>query len=237
MVGLEALVVRAVPGAMDVQQGDHQAGAGLIPSHPAGGLDVLRRGLRLAQDHHEPQAADVEAYRDHVRGGSRPRVPSPQIRVSLRFVSATRSVVSRDVARHFSGDSRFAARLGFVHSAMGAEVADTRSTVFTMPGCPEPTEVAEVADERHERVCNFDGFSPPPRPPFARHQGARGMRSRTTFRLRPCAPPRRAGLDRPTGSRFREERRARFGPGGGNTSTPDRANSARILSDAPDRRR
>ena len=66
MVGGEALVVRPVARLMNVEDGDGQAGLFVIAADAAGGLDILGAGLRLAENHHEPEADDVEADRDHV---------------------------------------------------------------------------------------------------------------------------------------------------------------------------
>ena len=68
MVVAEPLVVGAVPGLVCVQQGDHQPRPLIVPPHPAGGLDVLGMGLRLALNHHQPQPRNVQAHGDHVGG-------------------------------------------------------------------------------------------------------------------------------------------------------------------------
>jgi hypothetical protein len=51
--GGEALVVGAVAGAVDVEEGDDEARALLVAADAAGRLDVLGGGLGLAEDDHE----------------------------------------------------------------------------------------------------------------------------------------------------------------------------------------
>jgi hypothetical protein len=66
--GGEALEVRAVARAVDVEEGDDQAGALVVAADAAGRLDVLGGGLGLAEHDHEAEAGDVEADGDHVGG-------------------------------------------------------------------------------------------------------------------------------------------------------------------------
>ena len=68
VVVAEPLVVGAVPGLVCIQQGDHQPRPLIVPPHPAGGLDVLGMGLRLALNHYQPQPGNVQAHGDHVGG-------------------------------------------------------------------------------------------------------------------------------------------------------------------------
>lgn len=64
--GHEVLEVASIPGFVDVQQGHHQAGALLVTTDTAGGLDVLGGGLGLRAHDHQTQAGDVYAHGDHV---------------------------------------------------------------------------------------------------------------------------------------------------------------------------
>ena len=68
VVMAESLVVGTIAWLVDVEERDDEAGLVLVPPHAAGRLDVLGVSLRLSRYHHQPQARDVEADRDHVRG-------------------------------------------------------------------------------------------------------------------------------------------------------------------------
>src|SRR5688572_17537607 len=60
VVVAEALVVRSVPGLVDVQNRDDEPGFGRIAADAARRLDVLRVALGLAEDDHQPEPGDVE---------------------------------------------------------------------------------------------------------------------------------------------------------------------------------
>ena len=68
VVVAEALVVRTVARLVDVEQGDDQPWPLVVAPDAAGGLDVLGGEHGLADDHHQAQALDVEADRDHIGG-------------------------------------------------------------------------------------------------------------------------------------------------------------------------
>lgn len=67
MVVAEALVVRAVAGLVDVEHRHHETRR-LVAAYAAGGLDVLRGGLRLAEHAHQSEPRDVQPHGDHVGG-------------------------------------------------------------------------------------------------------------------------------------------------------------------------
>ena len=70
----EQLVVGAIARAVGVEQHQHQPGLVLfwlvaeLTAHAAGGLDVFGGGLGLIEHHHQAEACDVQAHRDHVGG-------------------------------------------------------------------------------------------------------------------------------------------------------------------------
>jgi hypothetical protein len=98
--GGEALVVGAVAGAVDVEEGDDEARALLVAADAAGRLDVLGGGLGLAEHDHEAEAGDVEADRDHVggEGTTSTRSLAVKSRARRRLVSATSLVETREVS-------------------------------------------------------------------------------------------------------------------------------------------
>ena len=66
MVPGERLVVGAVARRAALSSIDDEPR--VLPADAARRLDVLRGALGLAHDHHQAEAVDVDADRDHVRG-------------------------------------------------------------------------------------------------------------------------------------------------------------------------
>ena len=64
----EALVVRTIARAIEVENRDDETGLVRLPSDARRRLDVLRRHLRLPKNGHQPESGNVESHRDHVRG-------------------------------------------------------------------------------------------------------------------------------------------------------------------------
>ena len=69
VVGDEALVVRAIPRLVDVEQRHDEARALVVAAHAARRLDVLGASSSAGpQHHHEAEPLDVDADGDHVAG-------------------------------------------------------------------------------------------------------------------------------------------------------------------------
>ena len=58
----EVLVMRAIAGAVGVEQHHHQTRLFGIPAHAAACLDVFGGGLGLAEHQHQAKSGDVEAH-------------------------------------------------------------------------------------------------------------------------------------------------------------------------------
>src|SRR5438552_3533285 len=62
------LIVRAIARLMYVEQRDDEPRSRIVTTDAACRLDVLCMRFWLAQHDHQPEARDIEAHGDHVRG-------------------------------------------------------------------------------------------------------------------------------------------------------------------------
>ena len=165
----EPLVVGAVTGAVHVEQGDDQSGLAVIPPDAAGRLDVFGRGDRLAHDHHQAKARDVEPDRDHV---GRDRAVDPA-RIAVRGFKPAPGTGDL-ICRHPAGELDHlvepvaAGEQAGVASGPDAPSIDRQGALDLFlddpPGTAELAQAVEVAEDGHVGIGGVVGV--PVRPRF-----------------------------------------------------------------------
>ncbi len=155
----EPLVVGAVARAVDVEDGDDQAGLVPLAADAGGGLDVLGGHLRLGEDGHQAEPGDVQADGDHVgRQGD--------VHATARSVGAAEgglgggdlvgAVAGGQLGGHGVDDAVGERRggLGLAQASALAVLAQAAGDlVLDQPaGAAQLAEAVEVAQQGHVRV-------------------------------------------------------------------------------------